>query len=347
MAQNYSNLNGKTVLVTGGTGTIGSAIVRRLLRSDASLIRIYSRDESKQFDLMRALPDDDRLRFLIGDTRDLDRLRRAVHGVDAIFHAAAMKHVLSCEYNPFEAVKTNVFGTQNVIEAAMDAEVERVLFASSDKAANPTSTMGASKLMAEKLITAANAYRGTHRTIFATVRFGNVVGSRGSVLPLFMGQIAAGGPVTITDRRMTRFIMSIDRAVDLMFHALELAHGGEVFVLKMPAIRIEDLAALLLDQLPERHGFTRAEIEVEEIGAQPGEKQSEELVTDEEVGHCLETDEMFIIVPRHRALLAIQEPFEYPDSRPARDAARSDRVEPLTRDELHQMLLDAKVLEPA
>lgn len=347
MVESYSDLKGKNVLVTGGTGTIGSAIVERLLRSDAAQIRIYSRDESKQYDLKTDLPDDDRLRFLIGDTRDLERLRRAVHRVHVIFHAAAMKHVLSCEYNPFEAVKTNVFGTQNVIEAAMDAEVERVLFASSDKAANPTSTMGASKLMAEKLITAGNAYRGTHPTIFATVRFGNVVGSRGSVLPLFVGQIASGGPVTITDRRMTRFIMSIDRAVDLMFSALELAHGGEVFVLKMPAIRIEDLAALLLDHLPERHGLARDDIEVKEIGAQPGEKHSEELVTDEELSHCLETDEMFIIIPRHRTLLAVFEPFEYPGARPATDAVSSDRVEPMQRDELHRMLVDANVLEPA
>lgn len=341
----YSDLQGKTVLVTGGTGTIGSAIVNRLLRTGAASIRIYSRDESKQLDLRQALPDDDRLRFLIGDTRDLERLRRAIDGVHVVFHAAAMKHVLACEYNPFEAVKTNVMGTQNVIDAAMDSEVERVLFASSDKAANPSSTMGASKLMAEKLMSAANAYRGRHETIFATVRFGNVVGSRGSVLPLFVRQIAAGGPVTITDRRMTRFIMSVERAVDLMFVALELAHGGEVFVLKMPSVRIEDLAEVLLDHtlLP----GVRNDISVEEIGAKPGEKLSEELVTDDELARCLETDALFIVVPQYRQLIVGAETFEYPGARPAQDGARSDRVTPMTRDELYRMLVECDVLEPA
>jgi len=335
MTQPPLDLSGKTVLVTGGTGTIGSAIVERLLASDVSGVRIFSRDESKQFDLRQKLPKDERLRFLIGDTRDLERLRRALEGVGVVFHAAAMKHVFASEYNPFEAVKTNIVGTQNVIDAAMDEGVERVLFASSDKAVNPTSTMGASKLMAEKLISAANLFRGVHPTIFASVRFGNVVGSRGSVLPLFLEQVANGGPLTITDRRMTRFIMLIDNAVDLMFQALALAHGGEVFVLKMPAIRIEDLAQLLVEA---------TDIVIEEIGMQAGEKHAEELLTDEELARAMETDDMYIVQPQISVLHPDRDE-SYPDARPATSKSSSDTAVPLTPDELRELLVAAKVIE--
>jgi UDP-N-acetylglucosamine 4,6-dehydratase len=341
-------LSDKTVLVTGGTGTIGSAIVRQLLATAVGGIRIYSRDEHKQFELERVLPRDERLRFLIGDTRDLRRLRRAVEGVDLVFHAAAMKHVLSCEYNPFEAVQTNVVGTQNVIEAALDAGVERVMFASSDKAVNPTSTMGVSKLMAEKLMAAANAHRGAHPTIFTSVRFGNVVGSRGSVMTVFADQIAIGGPITLTDPRMTRFIMSIDHAVDLMLTAIQAAHGGEVFVLKMPALRIADLAAAMREQLAPVHGFSPDEIEIQEIGAKRGEKFLEELVSDEELSRCLETDEMYILLPDPRVLEIYPEETELP-YRGARvataDAARSDRVELMSREQLLDLLVETRYVE--
>ena len=342
-----SMFTGKTVLVTGGTGTIGSAIVERLLQTDAQGIRVFSRDEHKQFELRRRLPDDERLRFLIGDTRDLHRLRRAVDGAKIVFHAAAMKHVFACEYNPFEAVQTNIIGTQNVVDAALEHGVERVLFASSDKAVNPTSTMGASKLMAERLVSAADAFRGTHPTIFMSVRFGNVIGSRGSVLPLFMEQIAIGGPLTLTDRRMTRFIMSIDHAVDLMFRSLELAKGGEVFVLKMPAMRIEDLASLLREHLSLQHGLRAEQIDIEEIGSQAGEKFAEELVSDEELHRCLETDELFIILPQIRSLHPEGDDYVYPGAREAHTAARSDAVEPMSVEELLGLLLETKVLAPA
>jgi FlaA1/EpsC-like NDP-sugar epimerase len=340
-------LAGKTVLVTGGTGTVGSAIVRRLLGTDAAGIRIFSRDEHKQFELRRELPPDSRLRFLIGDTRDLHRLRRALDGVDVVFHAAAMKHVLSCEYNPFEAVQTNIVGTQNVIDAALDAGVGRVMFASSDKAVNPTSTMGTSKLMAEKLMTAADVFRGDRPTIFTTVRFGNVVGSRGSVIPLFSEQIARGGPVTLTDRRMTRFLMSIDHAVELMFEALRIARGGEVFVLKMPAVRIEELATVLRDELAPLHGLQPGDVPIEETGATAGEKLAEDLVSDEELGRCLETEEMFIVLPQLRALHPERVRYEYAGAQPTRSAASSDSVEPMTGEELRQMLSSYGVLAPA
>jgi UDP-N-acetylglucosamine 4,6-dehydratase len=327
---------GKTMLVTGGTGTIGSAIVERLLDTDAQGIRIFSRDEHKQFELRRRLPDDERLRFFIGDTRDLHRVRRAMEGCAYVFHAAAMKHVYACEYNPFEAVQTNIIGTQNVIDAALEHRVERMLFASSDKAVNPSSTMGASKLMAEKLVTAADTFRGSHPTIFMSVRFGNVIGSRGSVLPLFLEQIAQGGPLTLTDRRMTRYIMSTEHAIALMFKSLELAKGGEVFVLKMPAIRIEDLAAVLRERLS-------PPVDIEEIGAQAGEKFSEELVSEDERDRCLETEDLFIVLPRI-ASLHPGEAYTYAGAEAATTPARSDAVATLTTDELAQLLVETNVL---
>jgi UDP-N-acetylglucosamine 4,6-dehydratase len=340
-------LAGKIVLVTGGTGTVGSAVVSRLLASEASSIRVFSRDEHKQLELSQRLPNDDRLRFLIGDTRDAPRLRRATEGANVVFHAAAMKHVYSCEYNPFEAVKTNIVGTQNVIDAAIDAGVERVMFASSDKAVNPTSTMGASKLMAEKLMTAADASRGSHPTVFTTVRFGNVVGSRGSVIPIFIEQIAAGGPITLTDARMTRFMMSIEHAVDLMFRALQLAHGGEVFVLKMPALRIADLAALLRAHMSSSHGFDPEAVAIEEVGMRAGEKLWEELLTDEEVLRAVETDEMFIVLPQLRSLHPDSQGYVYPGGRQAADAARSDAVAPMADDALFDLMVAFGVLEQA
>jgi UDP-N-acetylglucosamine 4,6-dehydratase len=347
MNANNWNLRGKTVLVTGGTGTVGSSIVDRLLGLDVAGIRIYSRDEHKQFELRHRLPDDPRLRFLIGDTRDLPRLRRAVEGAQAIFHTAAMKHVYSCEYNPFEAVQTNIVGTQNLIDAAIDAGVERVMFASSDKAVNPTSTMGVSKLMAEKLMSAADAHRGAHPTIFTSTRFGNVSGSRGSVIPLFAEQIARGGPITLTDRRMTRFTMSIDHAVGLMFEALSLAKGGEVFVLKMPALRVEDLALVMRESLAPRSGHDPEEVEIEEIGMRAGEKLNEELVTAEELSRCLETDDLFIILPQVRSLHPERDPWVYPEAHTPGHPVCSDDVAPMGREELRALLVESRVLSAA
>ncbi|MHB1244337.1 MAG: polysaccharide biosynthesis protein [Gaiellaceae bacterium] len=347
MGDHIWNFGGKTILVTGGTGTVGSAIVERLLETDAEGIRIYSRDEHKQFELRHRLPADPRLRFLIGDTRDLHRLRRALDGVEMIFHTAAMKHVHSCEYNPFEAVQTNIVGTQNVVDAAIDAGVERVMFASSDKAVNPTSTMGVSKLMAEKLISAADAFRGTHPTIFTSARFGNVVGSRGSVIPLFAEQIAAGGPITLTDRRMTRFVMSIEHAVELMFDALALAKGGEVFVLKMPALRIEDLAVTMRDALAPLSGYKPEDVDIQEVGMRGGEKLSEELLTAEELTRCLETDDLFIVLPQVRSLHPDRDPYTYPQAHEPGHAIGSDLVEPMTEGELRELLVDCRLVGAA
>lgn len=345
MTRTPLDLTDKIVLVTGGTGTVGSAIVHRLLATDARGIRVYSRDESKQFELRQRLPPDRRLRYLIGDTRDRPRLERAMEQVSVVFHAAAMKHVLSCEYNPFEAVQTNVVGTQNLVDAALDAGVERVMFASTDKAVSPTSTMGVSKLLAEKLLTAADAFKGPHATIFTSVRFGNIVGSRGSVVPLFVEQIAHGGPLTLTDRRMSRFMMTVEQAVDLMLMALGLAKGGEVFALKMPALRIEDLADLLRDRLAPSFGRTAEEIAVDQVGAHPGEKLYEDLLTEEERERALETDELFIVLPQIRALH--ERAYVYDGARAITSATRSDQVPPLGRDDLQTFLVECGVLEAA
>lgn len=283
---------GKRILVTGGTGTIGQELVRQLLELRPEVVRVFSRDESKQHDMAHRFGERRDMRYLIGDVRDLERLRMAMAGVDLVFHCAALKHVKSCEYNPFEAVKTNILGTQNVILAALEHQVDKVVLTSSDKAVNPTNAMGVSKLMAERLVTAANGMRGPRSTVFASVRFGNVVGSRGSVLPLFVEQIRRGGPVTITNPAMTRFVMSLCQAVSLVLKAAVMARGGEVFTLKMPSVRIGELAAVLIELLaPSRP------VGLRRVGRQPGEKMHEELLTAEEVERSEMLDDMFVTYP--------------------------------------------------
>ncbi len=286
----------KTILVTGGTGSIGRELVHTLLSMNPQSIRVLDNNETGLFDLDQTLPSA-RLRTLVGDIRDPDRIRRAVEGVDIIFHAAALKHVPLCEFNPFEAVKTNVIGTQNLIEAAMDAEVASFATISTDKAVNPINVMGASKLLAERLTISANLYRGKKKSIFSCVRFGNVMNSRGSVIPLFRSQIQRGGPVTITNPDMTRFIMGFPHAIQLILKATEMARGGEIFILKMPVVRIGDLAEAAVEHF--RIGDARS-IRFETIGERAGEKLYEELMTENEAVNAYEDDEMFIVLPHSR-----------------------------------------------
>jgi FlaA1/EpsC-like NDP-sugar epimerase len=281
----------KKIMVTGGTGSIGSKIVRRVLQYDPEVVRILSRDESKQFDLEQEIGNLENVRFLIGDVRDKDRLNRAFEDIDVVFHAAAMKHVPACEYNPFEAVKTNVVGTQNVIDAAFDNNVEKVIAISTDKAASPINTMGATKLLAEKLIIDANFYKGYHKTVFSCVRFGNVMGSRGSVMPLFEKQIKNGGPVTVTDPEMTRFMMTIPQAVDLVFKATKMTQGGEIFILKMPVVKIGDLVTAAIKLFAPYN-----DIKTKIIGVRAGEKLYEKLMVEEEAQCAYETKDMFIVI---------------------------------------------------
>lgn len=288
----------KNIIVTGGTGSIGSEIVRRILPYNPKVVRIFSRDETKQFELQQELGICENVRFLIGDVRDKDRLTRAFEDIDIIFHVAAMKHVPACEYNPFEAVKTNVVGTQNVIDAAIDNEVEKVIAISTDKAASPINTMGATKLLAEKLIIDANFYKGHRKTVFSCVRFGNVMGSRGSVIPLFEKQIKNGGPVTVTDPEMTRFMMTIPQAVDIVFKATKIARGGEIFIFKMPVVKLGDLAQVMIENLAPKYGYKPESIQVNNIGIRNGEKMYEHLMNEEEARCAYETKDMFIVLPQ-------------------------------------------------
>lgn len=285
----------KKILVIGGTGTIGTHLVKRLLQEEAQVIRIFSRDEHKQYEMaIEFAQHAERLRFLIGDVRDPQRLERAMEDIDYVFHLAAMKHVPSCEYNPFEAVQTNVIGTQNVIQAAIANNVKKVLFTSTDKAISPTNTYGATKLTAERLISAAEYQKGSKATVFSSVRFGNVMGSRGSVIPLFKKQIVENGQITVTDPDMLRYMMTPLQAIELILKANEIADGGEVFVLKMPVIRIGDLAEVLIELVSEKNNIHK-KTEIHSIGLRPGEKRYEELMTPDEHLLAAEREDMFII----------------------------------------------------
>jgi FlaA1/EpsC-like NDP-sugar epimerase len=328
----------KKILITGGTGSIGQEILREILKREPTVVRIIDVDETKQFELQQEYEDYEKVRFLLGDIRDKERLYRAVEDIDIVFHTAALKHVLACEYNPFEAVKTNIIGIQNLIDVAMDKEVERVIFTSSDKAVNPANVMGATKLLAERLITSANYYKGTRKTVFSSVRFGNVLGSRGSVIPLFRKQIASGGPVTITDKEMTRFIMHMRDAISLLFKATELAQGGEIFIFKMGAIEIMDLAEVMVEELAPKYGYSPEEIKMEIIGTKPGEKLYEELITEDEARRALETEDMFILLPEMKEFLLIDKS-SYPSVSEAEVKAYTSKEEKhLSKTEIKEIL---------
>lgn len=280
-------LDDATILVTGGTGSFGRRFVELVLREqDPKAIRIYSRDELKQVQ-MQARFRDSRLRFLIGDVRDRDRLYRAMNGVDLVIHAAALKQVPVAEYNPLEAVKTNIEGASNVIDAAIDNGIPKIMALSTDKAVHPVNLYGATKLVAEKLMIQANAYSGPRRTHFSVVRYGNVVGSRGSVVPVFQDQ-AKAGMLTITDEQMTRFWITQEESVRFILRCVDLMRGGEVFVPKIPSIRLPDLAKAIAPE---------ARLKV--MGIRPGEKLNEILITEEEAPHTREFEDYFIIEPEH------------------------------------------------
>lgn len=285
----------KKILIIGGTGTIGQSLLRYLLLESPAVIRLFSRDEHKQFELQQEMREYDNIRYLIGDVRDYDRVRRAMQDIDYVFHVAAMKHVPACEYNPFEAVQTNVIGTQNVIRASLECGVQKTVFTSTDKAIAPTNTYGASKLMAERLISAAQYQAGSQKTVFAAVRFGNVMGSRGSVIPLFKKQIKEKQRITVTRRDMSRFMMTLSQATKLTLQAMEIARGGEVFVLKMPVIRLIDLAECVIQEYSKQIEIDPSSVAIEEIGLRPGEKMYEELMTSEEAASAIEFPDMFVI----------------------------------------------------
>lgn len=277
-----------SVLITGGTGSFGKKFTELMLTEcHPKKLIIFSRDELKQHEMRVNGFDHDCLRYFIGDVRDRDRLKRAMNGVDVVVHAAALKQVPACEYNPIEAVATNIDGAKNVIDAALDSGVEKVLALSTDKAVNPVNLYGATKLVAEKLFVQANSYRGEGRCRFSCVRYGNVVGSRGSVIPLFRQQ-RNNRRVTVTDSRMTRFWITLDQGVHFVTRCIEGMLGGEVFVPKIPSMNIMDLA-----------GVMAPDCEVVEIGIRPGEKLHEVLVSEDEARHAVEFDDMFVVKPSH------------------------------------------------
>lgn len=284
----------RVILVTGGAGTIGSRVAERLSHSAAAAIRLFDNNETGLFDVERELRSQ-QIRTFVGDIRDKERLARAFEGVDVIFHCAALKHVPLCEYNPFEAAKTNVSGTQNVIEAALDKEIESVVLISTDKTVNPSNVMGATKLVAERLIIAANQYKGQHRTKFSCARFGNVLDSRGSVLPIFRDQIKQGGPVTLTDRKMTRFVMTIADAVELILTTGATSKAGEVYVPKLASLNVIDLAEAMIEMLAPENGYRPGDIELIEMGKRKGEKLSEELMTEDEANRACDAGKYFVL----------------------------------------------------
>jgi len=284
------NWNEQVVLVTGGTGSFGKKFVEMMLAEyhPAKLI-VFSRDELKQHEMRVAGFNHPSLRYFIGDVRDVERLRRAMHGVDIVVHAAALKQVPACEYNPMEAIKTNILGSSNVVEAALDAGVKKVLALSTDKAVNPVNLYGATKLAAEKLLIQSNSYAGGLATRFSCVRYGNVVGSRGSVVLIFLQQKAAG-KLTITDDRMTRFWLTLEQGVRFVIHCIENMHGGEVFVPKIPSMKIVDLAYAIAPG---------ANLEV--VGIRPGEKLHEVLISEDESRSTVEMEDMYIVQPSPNA----------------------------------------------
>ena len=336
----------KTVLITGGTGSLGKELTKELLKQNVEVARILDTDETALYDFKNELESEmpkaikeDKVRFLVGDVKDKERMVRAMEHVDIVFHLAGLKHVESCEYNPFEAVKTNVLGTQNVIDAALANNVERVIFTSSDKAAYPHNTMGATKLLAERLITSANYYKGKRKTIFASVRFGNVIGSRGSVIPLFISQLQNEQPLTITDPKMTRFMMTKKQAVSLIFKCAEMARGGETFILKMPVIRIGDLADVLVAEWKTICGDIKTKTKI--IGLKPGETFYEELMTEEEANKAKATKDLFIVPPMMAGTNMMK---DWSWEQKVKCDYHSHTATPISKKQIRQMLVEEGII---
>lgn len=348
-------LTGKTVLVTGGCGTVGRELVRQIVSQNPAEIRVVDNNESEIFFLEQEIEAQIAEEELIdicalchvADIRDIDRLNGVFEGVDVVYHLAALKHVILCEKSPFDATQTNIIGVRNVIQAALNNNVERVIFTSSDKAVDPTNVLGTSKLMGERLITAANSMKINKRTIFSSTRFGNVLGSRGSVATVFQRQIEAGGPVTLTDPEMTRFVMTLQEACRLVLQASEIARGGEVFVTKMPIMRIEDLAKVMINRLAPEYGRAAEDIEMTLIGSKAGEKFYEELMSDEETRRTWELPDMFAVLPAFRSVYQEIE-YDYPDvlRKQVHEPYVSSTGEMMTHPEIEELLERCEILAP-
>lgn len=305
MIKKYETLDNKVVLVTGGTGSIGSEIVRQLLTRNPKQIRVYARDEFKHFLLQQELSNEKKIEYIIGDIRDPSRVQQVVNGCDFIFHTAAMKHISFCENNPTEAIKTNIIGSQNILESAIKSKVSNVIAISTDKAANPTTFMGKTKQIVEGLFTSQHPDWENNKTIFSVVRLGNIMNSKGSVVPLWIDQIRKGLDITLTDKRMTRYLMEVDEAAKLIIEA-GLAHKGrEIFVIKMKDKNIYNLANEIID----KYGNGK-KIDIKIIGRRYGEKLKEELLTKEEMSRSIETKNYYIILPNEKLFEERQNTYE-------------------------------------
>lgn len=325
-------LKNKIILITGGTGSIGEALVKKAISDGAKKIKVFSNDENGLYE-MEIEYGADNIEFIIGDVRNENTVNLIVKDVDIVFHAAALKHVDRCELYPFEAFGVNIVGTNNVIQASIKENVERVVLISTDKAVNPIGVMGGTKLLAEKLIS-SEAHKN-NMTIFCSVRFGNVLHTRGSILPRIEKQIQKGGPITITDTRMKRFFMTKEDAVNLIISATEIAKGGETFVLKMPVIRLVDLFETMKQMLAPRYGFDPHKIKTKILGIRPGEKLLEDLMNDFEMEHALETKEFFIIP----SLFKEYKITDYFGARKPNDIKLYfNNLKPISRDEVVNML---------
>jgi FlaA1/EpsC-like NDP-sugar epimerase len=337
-----SQFKGKRILVTGACGTVGSELVKQLLLSgdfDIKELIGIDNNESALFFIDQQYLSDKRANFFVTDIKDKNELINKTKGIDIIFHAAALKHVVLCEKSPEQAVQTNINGIQNIIVAANFNNVKTVIFTSSDKAVNPTNVMGTSKLMGERLMTAANSNKREGGPVFASTRFGNVLGSSGSVIPIFHNQIAKGGPVTLTDKEMTRFVMSVEESVQLVLNSSKYAKGGEVFVTKMPVMRIEDLAVAMIQLLAPKYDRDPDEISINEIGTKPGEKLYEELMSYEELRRTLELKNYFSVLPAFRGIYQdINYDYKGIVSKEVTNPYTSEYQKPLTVKEIQKFL---------
>ena len=327
---------GKKILITGGTGSLGQALTKRLLQTNVETIRIFSRDEWKQSD-MRTKMHDKRLKFLIGDIRDKDRLRRAMEDINIVFHAAALKQVPVAEYNPFEFLKTNVNGSQNVIDVCLDNEVELAMGIGTDKAVSPSTTYGATKLLMERLFLAANFYKGYHKTKFVCVRYGNVLGSRGSILPIFVESIVSGKKIPITDLSMTRFNITMNQAVDLVLRAAKYGKGGEIFVPKLKAFTVEAMKNAVI-QLIDRKARTV------KIPVRAGEKYHESLINKHELCNTYESDKDYIVYNFGGGGLDTKRRIPYKKTK-LKDEYSSDNAELYTTEELEKIIIQEKLIK--
>jgi len=329
---------GKKILITGGTGSLGNALTSRLLNYDVDTIRIFSRNENKQV-TMESKFNDDRLRFLLGDVRDYPRLVRAMEDIDIVFHAAALKHVPVIEYNPFEAIKTNVIGSQNVIDACLKENVEKAVAIGTDKAVSPLNTYGATKLLMEKLFVTASNYlkKERHKTKFFALRYGNVLGSSGSVIPKFIKQIKNKEKITITDPNMTRFSISMDEALDFILNATEIAKGSEIFIPKLRAYTIKDIKNVLFELLQK--------IDEENIGIREGEKLNEILINSDEIRYTWEYENMYMLLnPSVQKHISLDE-FPNKNRVTNMDDYNSGSVEKIPKDEMKKIIISSGLLE--